>query len=141
LGKNKCPSFVYSARRPSMQGLPVGRSWNGTSLPNFLWRKFSLRKLFQLLGMWSHQWSRSNEHSLPVERMKSIDNETVIKLSKFISFCFEKRSKCLETMNATDSMSYYHKTFCICNYLYQLISNTCMWSHANKVICYCYYFL
>ncbi|CAB3991532.1 Hypothetical predicted protein [Paramuricea clavata] len=38
--------------------------------------------------------------SLPVEIMKSTDNETVIKLSKFISFCFEKRSKCLETMNA-----------------------------------------
>jgi hypothetical protein len=41
-----------------------------------------------------------NEHSLPVEIMKSTDNETVIKLSKFISLCFEKRSKCLEAMNA-----------------------------------------
>ena len=41
-----------------------------------------------------------NEHSLPVEIMKSTANETVIKLSKFISLCFEKRSKCLEPMNA-----------------------------------------
>jgi hypothetical protein len=42
-----------------------------------------------------------NEHSLPaVEIMKSTDNETVIKLSKFISLCFEKRSECLEPMNA-----------------------------------------
>jgi hypothetical protein len=32
--------------------------------------------------------------------MKSTDNETVIKLSKFISLCFEKRSKYLEAMNA-----------------------------------------
>jgi hypothetical protein len=37
-----------------------------------------------------------NEHSLPVE----IVTETVIKLSKFISLCFEKRSKCLEARNA-----------------------------------------
>jgi hypothetical protein len=41
-----------------------------------------------------------NEHSLPVEIMKSTDNETVIKLLKFISLCFEKRSKCLEAMTA-----------------------------------------
>ena len=41
-----------------------------------------------------------NEHSLPIEIMKSTDNETVIKLSKFISLCFEKGSKCLEPMNA-----------------------------------------
>jgi hypothetical protein len=41
-----------------------------------------------------------NEHSLPVEIMKSTDKETVIKLSKFISLCFEKRSKCLEARKA-----------------------------------------
>jgi hypothetical protein len=37
-----------------------------------------------------------NEHSLPVEIMKSTDKETVIKLSKFISLCLEKRSKSLK---------------------------------------------
>jgi hypothetical protein len=41
-----------------------------------------------------------NEHSLPVEIMKPTDKETVIKLSKLISLCFEKRSKCLEARNA-----------------------------------------
>jgi hypothetical protein len=41
-----------------------------------------------------------NEHSLSVEIMKSTDKETVIKLSKFISLCFEKRSKRLEARNA-----------------------------------------
>jgi hypothetical protein len=41
-----------------------------------------------------------NEHSLPVEIMKSTDNETMIKLSRFLSLCYEKRSKCLEAMNA-----------------------------------------
>ena len=42
-----------------------------------------------------------NEHSLSVEIMKSTDNkETVIKLSKFIFLCFEKRSKRLEARNA-----------------------------------------
>jgi hypothetical protein len=40
------------------------------------------------------------EHSLSVEIMKSTDKETVIKLSKFISLCFEKRSKRLEARNA-----------------------------------------
>ena len=40
------------------------------------------------------------EHSLPVEIMKSSDKETAIKLSKFISLCFQKRSKCLEARNA-----------------------------------------
>jgi hypothetical protein len=34
-----------------------------------------------------------NEHSLSVEIMKSTHKETVIKLSKFISLCFDKRSK------------------------------------------------
>jgi hypothetical protein len=41
-----------------------------------------------------------SEHSLSVEIMKSTDKETVIKLSKFISLCFEKRSKRLEARNA-----------------------------------------
>jgi hypothetical protein len=43
-----------------------------------------------------------NEHSLSVEIMKSTDiyKEAVIKLSKFISLCFEKRSKRLEARNA-----------------------------------------
>ena len=34
------------------------------------------------------------------EVMKSTDNEAVIKLSKFISLCFEKSTKCLQVMNA-----------------------------------------
>jgi hypothetical protein len=37
-----------------------------------------------------------NEQSLPVEIMKTTDKETEIKLSKFISLCFEKRPKCLD---------------------------------------------
>jgi hypothetical protein len=41
-----------------------------------------------------------NEHSLSVEIMKSTDKETVIKLSKFISLCFKKRSERLEARNA-----------------------------------------
>ena len=42
-----------------------------------------------------------NKHSLnSVEIIKSTDKETMIKLSKFISLCFEKRSKCLEARNA-----------------------------------------
>jgi hypothetical protein len=40
------------------------------------------------------------EHSLPVEIMKSSDKETAIKFAKFISLCFQKRSKCLEARNA-----------------------------------------
>jgi hypothetical protein len=42
--------------------------------------------------------------------MKSTDNETVIKLSKFISLCFEQRWKCLEAMNADKSTGCLTKT-------------------------------
>ena len=46
-----------------------------------------------------------DEHSLPVELMKSTDKETVIKLSKFISLCFEKRSWCFVSIHVSACIS------------------------------------
>jgi hypothetical protein len=86
-----------------MQGLPVRRSWNGI-LHHFLTSceaYNSLRENF-LSDLESDLTNETdlNEHSLAVEIMKLADKETVIKLSKFISVCFEKRSKCLGARNA-----------------------------------------
>jgi hypothetical protein len=41
-----------------------------------------------------------HDHHTTTKYQNQTDNKTVIKLSKFISSCFEKRSKWLEAMNA-----------------------------------------